>query len=111
MASSFYYDSTLEQMVTNNKFNSSFYDQLRRLSRNDSALTTLDLSYNRIGDTEAIATSQALSFNSTLTELNLSRNQIGDTGAASIMQVLSSNSTLTELNLSHNQIGPTAIAR
>ena len=84
MASSSSSDSTLEQMITQNQFRPSFSDQLRRLARNDPTLTTLNISYNKIGDTGAALIAQALTSNSSLTKLYLSNNQIGPTGATSI---------------------------
>src|SRR3989338_3654162 len=71
MASSSDSNSTLEQMITKNKFKTSFSDQLRRLARNDSTLTTLNLWDNEIGPTGAASIAQALSSNSTLTTLLL----------------------------------------
>ena len=84
MASSSYSNSTLEQIITKNNFNSSFSDQLYRLARNDSLFPTLYLQNNGIGPKGAASIAQALSSNSVLTELNLQNNQIGDTGATAI---------------------------
>ena len=47
-------------------------------------LTNLDLSSNRIGDSDAVSLSQALVANSSLTSLNLSSNGIGDSDAVSL---------------------------
>ena len=68
-------------------------------------LTNLDLSSNRIGDSDAVSLSQALVANSSLTSLNLSSNGIGDSDAVSLSQALVANSSLTSLNLSSNGIG------
>ena len=104
MASSSSSNSTLEQMITQNKFDPSFSDQLRGLARNDPTLIILLLHRYQIGDTEAAAIAQALSSNSTFTSLSLSGNKIGETGAASIAQALTSNSTLTSLDLDRNHV-------
>ena len=105
MASSSSSNSTLEQMITQNKFDPSFSDQLRGLARNDPTLIILLLHRYQIGDTEAAAaTAQTLSSNSTFTSLSLSGNKIGETGAASIAQALTSNSTLTSLDLDRNHV-------
>ena len=88
MASSSYFNSTLEQMITQNKFDSSFSDQLRRLARKDSTLTTLNLYCNEIGDTGAAAISHALSSNSSLTGLYLVNNEIGATLLKTIEEML-----------------------
>ena len=107
MASFSYFDPSLEQMISQHNFKEKFTGQLRCLARNDSGLTTLDLTWSQIGDTGATALTQALSFNSTLTTLDLSHIQMEDTGAAAISQALSSNSSLTKLDLTFNQIGDT----
>ena len=51
MASSLYFDPTLEQMITQHNFEERFSDQLRRLARNDPLLTRLNLFVKEIGDT------------------------------------------------------------
>ena len=81
----------------------------------DSALTTLDISRNRIQAKGAIAIAKALEKNKTLTELNISWNNIGVEGAKAIAKALEINSTLTTLNISnsYNNIsidGATALA-
>src|SRR3989338_5621651 len=107
-------NSALEQILTNNRFNSFFSAQLRRLARNDSTLTAFVRYYDEMGDIYAdlddiiddigaAAIAQALASNSTLTKLDLSSNRLGNIGAASIAQALSSNSTLTTLNLSRSE--------
>ncbi|XP_068756016.1 NLR family CARD domain-containing protein 3-like, partial [Montipora capricornis] len=71
----------------------------------NTSLTTLDLSYNSIGDEGATSLSQALAVNTSLTTLDLSRNSIGDEGATSLSQALAVNTSLTTLDLSCNSIG------
>ena len=80
-------------------------------------LTHLDLSYNKICDTEAIQLAQTLlDKNNTLTYLDLSDNNIGAEEEASssiscsvtaLCEALQLNRTLTHLDLSHNQISDT----
>ena len=71
----------------------------------NSSLTSLDLSWNRIGDAGASSLSQVLTANSSLTILDLSWNIIGDAGASSLSQALTANSSLTSLDLCNNSIG------
>ena len=76
----------------------------------NSSLTHLDLSWNRIHDSEAASLSQAFGVNSSLTNLDLSKNSIGASGAASLSQALAVNSSLTNLDLSANSIGDSGAA-
>ncbi|CAF3993437.1 unnamed protein product [Rotaria magnacalcarata] len=69
------------------------------------ALSTLDLSQNKIGDEGAQHIANALNTKKILTTLNLSVNNIGDEGARHIANALSNNKTLTTLDLHKNQIG------
>ena len=71
----------------------------------NTTLTTLDLSNNRIGNEGAVSIGQGLEKNTTLTTLHLSNNRIGNEGAVSIGQGLEKNTTLTTLHLSYNRIG------
>lgn len=57
-------------------------------------MTTLNLSWNKIGDEGAKSISEALKVNgilTTMTILNLYDNQIGDEGAKSILEALQVN--------------------
>ena len=76
----------------------------------NSSLTHLDLSWNRIHDSEAASLSQAFGVNSSLTNLDLSKNSIGASGAASLSQALAVNSSLTNLCLSWNSIDDSGAA-
>ncbi|KAG0196550.1 hypothetical protein BGX28_009996, partial [Mortierella sp. GBA30] len=71
----------------------------------NSTVTTLNLSYNSIGDNGAVALSEALKTNSTLTTLDLRNNSIGSYGAVALSEALKTNSTLTVLDLRNNSIG------
>ncbi|CAF0988062.1 unnamed protein product [Adineta ricciae] len=73
--------------------------------RHNTTLTVLDLYDNEIGDAGAQYVSDALRHNTTLTTLHLSRNQIGEKGAQYVSDALRHNTTLTTLYLSRNQIG------
>jgi Ran GTPase-activating protein (RanGAP) involved in mRNA processing and transport len=68
-------------------------------------ITKLDLSYDHIRDAAAIAIAEALKVNNTITELDLSRNNIGKDGAIALADALINNTTITELNLEDNKIG------
>ena len=85
------------------------------LTRNKTALTSLDIDLNHIGPQGAIAMGEALETNTMLTSLNLHANEIGVTGAYAIAKALAQNkkTALTSLNLDFNRIrseGATAIA-
>ena len=71
----------------------------------NATLTTLNLSWNKIGDEGAGAISKTLKANITLTTLNLSFNSIGNAGVEVISEALKTNSTLTELGLMDSGIG------
>ncbi|XP_068699944.1 protein NLRC3-like isoform X5 [Montipora foliosa] len=71
----------------------------------NTSLTTLDLTWNSIGDEGASSLSQALAVNTSLTTLNLLCNSIGAEGVTSLSQALAVNTSLTTLNLSDNSIG------
>ncbi|XP_068753925.1 nucleotide-binding oligomerization domain-containing protein 2-like [Montipora capricornis] len=71
----------------------------------NTSLTTLDLTWNSIGDEDASSLSQALAVNTSLTTLDLTWNSIGDEDASSLSQALAVNTSLTTLDLSHNSIG------
>ena len=75
-------------------------DYLGRFSRNDTTLTTLDLSSNlwttRIELSEGLAI--ALSTNSTLTSLNLWNNQIRTAGSRWLAEALAFNSIITKFS-------------
>nr|XP_058957825.1 NLR family CARD domain-containing protein 3-like [Pocillopora verrucosa] len=73
-------------------------------------LTTLDLSYNEIGDDGAAALGECLKYNKSLTTLHLSDNEIGNDGAAALGECLKSNKSLTTLDLSFNKIGDNGAA-
>src|SRR3989338_4387503 len=92
MASSSSSNSTLEQMITQNKFDPSFSDQLRGLARNDPTLIILLLHRYQIGDTTGAASiAQALSSNSTLTSLDLDRNHVSWKSYSSFGEYLHTN--------------------
>jgi hypothetical protein len=71
--------------------------QLAQALSTNTNLTSLDISYNRIGAEGA----KALSTNNSLTSLDVGWNEIGAEGA----KALSTNTCLTSLDVSRNQIG------
>lgn len=70
-----------------------------------SAITTLNLSSNEIGDEGTKSLCEVLKKNSVLTKICLDRNKIGDSGAESISELLKKNSTLQTIRLTENKIG------
>ena len=68
--------------------NSKLDEAIRRLSRNDATLTTLDLYGNQVGDEGAGRLAEALATNSTLTSLNVRWNGVGAAGAGRLAEAL-----------------------
>ena len=65
------------------------FELIRRLlQENDESLQTVDLKYENIGDTGAVALADALKINTSLKLLHLNRNSIGDTGAVALADAL-----------------------
>ncbi|KJW02969.1 leucine Rich repeat family protein [Rickettsia endosymbiont of Ixodes pacificus] len=64
--------------------------------KDNSTLTSLDLSDNKIGETGARDLAASLKDNNSLTELNLSSNNIGDTTLKTINGYLQRNKTIAE---------------
>lgn len=73
--------------------------------KENTTLQSLNLSNNTLRKEGIEHISQALETNNTLTTINLSYNDIGDDGAKRLAQVLTKNTTLSFLNLSKNNIG------
>ena len=71
---------------------------------NNSTLTELNLSSNKITDEEVVRLAEAIKVNTTLQSLDISHNTISDDGMSSISDCLKINNTLCKLNLSSNQI-------
>ena len=79
----------------------------------EGALTSLHLSYNKLGESGAYEISKALQVNLTLKRLFLSNNAIGVRGALSLAVALCHNQTLQKLYIEDNEIlddGAIAIA-
>lgn len=78
-----------------------------------SALTSLDLGFNNIGDEGCIALSSAILSTSRiggkLHTLYLSGNSVGEAGARSLAQIVRCGSGLKKLHLTGNSIGPDGI--
>ena len=70
----------------------------------NSALVTLDLSWNRLGSKSGEAIGAALRANIALTSLNLAYNAVGDDGAKAIGAALEYNGALTSLSLAANGV-------
>jgi hypothetical protein len=71
----------------------------------NSSLTTLYISWNKMGDEGIKYLSESLKSNSSLTKLDLDNNKIGKEGIKYLSESLKSNSTLTKLFLCNNEIG------
>ncbi|XP_044162704.1 NLR family CARD domain-containing protein 3-like [Acropora millepora] len=91
--------------LSGNRIGNEGADALAKGLKENSTLTSLDLSHNRIGNDGADALAKGLKENSTLTSLDLSNNRIGNDGADALAKGLKENSTLTSLDLSNNRFG------
>ncbi|KAF9205872.1 hypothetical protein BGZ49_003389 [Haplosporangium sp. Z 27] len=80
-------------------------EAFREALKTNTALTTLNLYENSIGNESVLALSEALTTNTTLTTLDLEDNWIGKEGALALSGALKINTSLTTLNLSDNSIG------
>jgi hypothetical protein len=80
---------------------------LGRALRANSAVTSLNLSCNALGDGGALALAAALrnSPTSALRVLNLSQNKLGDSGAAAVASLIQGSAVLEEVALNGNEIG------
>eukprot|EP01125_Pyxidicula_operculata_P006737 TRINITY_DN2310_c0_g1_i3.p1 TRINITY_DN2310_c0_g1~~TRINITY_DN2310_c0_g1_i3.p1 ORF type:complete len:531 (-),score=91.00 TRINITY_DN2310_c0_g1_i3:94-1686(-) len=67
-------------------------------------LTSLEVSYSKLGCEGAKRILEYLEFNTTLTNLKLRYDKLGVDGAKYISELLKSNSTLKILNIEHNRI-------
>ncbi|KAG0345620.1 hypothetical protein BG004_003464 [Podila humilis] len=74
------------------------------LKANSTAVTTMDLTNNQIGQVGTQVLAEALMTNQTLIALNLKSNFIGEAGARSFAIALEINRTLADLNLCSNEI-------
>ena len=73
-------------------------------------LTTLDLSFNSLGDTGAAEIGRALQGNATVSSLTVQRNGIGAVGAKALAEwVASPSSRCVRLDLKNNNVGPDAV--
>ena len=77
----------------------------------NSTVTSVDLSFCRIGDVEMQRLCEMLKKNFTLNSLTLYGNQITDVGAQSLGEVLEMTSSLTELDLTFNSLGERGMSR
>merc|ERR1712130_421395 len=75
---------------------------LGTLSRFNSIMTKLDLSWNKVGDFGARAIANGLKVNFTLSELDLHCNKIGNIGAQDIADALKMNTQLKKVYLNVN---------
>lgn len=80
---------------------------IKRLKENDPMLTAPKLGnpYFMYDPENLIALAEALKNNTTLTTLDLTDNHIGAKGATALADMLKNNKTLTVLNLAYNKIG------
>eukprot|EP00727_Mastigamoeba_balamuthi_P002505 m51a1_g12251 putative nod3 protein (713) ;mRNA; r:154245-157031 len=79
--------------------------ELAAALRSNTAVTSLNLSWNAIGDPGTAIVADILRENTTLTSLNLSYNGIGDKGARVLAEALGTSTTLKTLSLAGNAIG------
>ena len=73
--------------------------------KNNGALTSLDISSNRLWEAGTKAIAEGLKDNIIMTELNLADNAMGTDGAMDIAKTIPTMGALTSLNISNNNIG------
>ncbi|KAL0238004.1 hypothetical protein GEMRC1_012478 [Eukaryota sp. GEM-RC1] len=78
---------------------------LIELLKENSTVTSIDLSWNYIGDEGARALANVMKVNTTVTSINLSRNSISAKGIKVLAEALKVNSAVTSINLGNNSIG------
>ena len=78
---------------------------------NNSTLTKLKLSNNKLTDKGARRLATAIQVNTTLHKLNISMNKITDEGAKRLAEAIQINTTLQELNISKNWISKEGVMR
>jgi serine/threonine protein kinase/Ran GTPase-activating protein (RanGAP) involved in mRNA processing and transport len=71
----------------------------------NTAITSLNLEHNNLGDDGAAAIAGAIKY-TLITTVNLSHNKIGPSGAGFLADALLENTAITALNLASNSIGP-----
>jgi Ran GTPase-activating protein (RanGAP) involved in mRNA processing and transport len=108
-------NSTLVDLcLTDNRLNSDAAVILASGFKDNSSITTLDISGNELpmdfrgvhSPSGFAAFAEALKYHNTLTFLNLSRNRLGQESAECFSSVLEQNHTLKMVNISRNPLGP-----
>ena len=79
-------------------------DIIAKMLTENTTVTDLDLSFNKLGSEGADKICEMLCNNNTLTRLDLSRNELGSECAAKICEMLCNNNTLTILHLFGNKL-------
>ncbi len=77
----------------------------KRALYNSYFYSTINLSYDTIGDEGAKYVAEALKVNTSLTKIDLADNNIGDEGAKDVAEALKVNTSLTKIYLAGNYIG------
>ena len=89
----------LEYVVTTDQTEVSLLAQALRINK---TLQSIDLSHNRLGDSNFFVIVEALKFNSTLMRLIARNNKLTDTSAKILLELLENNPTLSEIDLEGN---------
>ena len=91
--------------LSHNKLGSECADKICDMLHHNNTLTDLDLSFNELGSECVDKICEGLYHNNTLTDLDLSANELGSECADKICDMLHHNNTLTHLYLSFNKLG------
>ena len=90
------------------KFSPASFARLCEALKSNCHLTSLDVSWNKLGVEGAQAITAVLGTNSALTDLNLTSTDLHDAGGIVLAHALTVNATLAKLNLKCNFLGPGA---
>lgn len=82
------------------------YQTLKLISNNDPSLTSLSLSFKRIGPNGAEQLAIAFKTNNKVKSIDLFDNDLGPGGAKHIAKIIETNKSVTAINLNFNHIGP-----
>ena len=105
-------NSTLTELnLSSNKITDEGTKRLAEAIKVITTLQSLDISHNALSDVGMSSISDYLKFNSTLFKLNLSSNEISDKGAKRLAEAIQVNTTLQELNISKNWISKKGVMR
>ncbi|KAL0242759.1 hypothetical protein GEMRC1_005322 [Eukaryota sp. GEM-RC1] len=95
----------LKQLEVEVKDHTSVSMSLIEALKTNTTITSINLSFNSIGDEGARALAEALKVNHSVPSVDLMNNSIGDEGARALAEALKVNDSVTSIDLEYNSIG------